>query len=39
MELDLINQITGSGADTVTMVVGWVLIQHHSRIKKLEAKA
>jgi len=38
MELDLLNQITGSGADTVTMIVGWILIQHNSRIKKLENK-
>lgn len=39
MELELINQLTGTGADTVTIIVGWVLIQHHSRIKKLEDKA
>lgn len=37
MELELINQLTGTGADTVTIIVGWVLIKHELRIRTLES--
>ena len=39
MELELLNQLTGAGANTVTIIVGWVLMRHELRIMKLESKS
>ncbi len=36
MELEIIKLLTGTGADTVTIIIGWVLIKHELRIQKLE---
>lgn len=38
MELELLNQLTGAGANTVTIIVGWVLMRHELRLMKLESK-
>ena len=38
MELELLQQLTGAGANTVTIIVGWVLMRHELRIMKLESR-
>lgn len=39
MELALIEQLTGTGANAVVIIVGWVLMRHELRIMKLESRS
>lgn len=36
MELELLNQLTGAGANSVTILVGYILWRHDLRIRTLE---
>lgn len=38
MELELLNQLTGTGANSVTILVGYILWRHDLRLRKLEEK-
>ncbi|WP_275672785.1 hypothetical protein [Marinomonas algicola] len=38
MELELISQLTGTGADAATMLISYVLFRHEIRIQTLEGK-
>lgn len=38
MELALLEQLTGAGANAVTIIFGWVLMRHELRIMKLESR-
>ncbi|MGB7392704.1 hypothetical protein [Marinomonas sp.] len=35
-ELDLLNQMLGAGANSVTILVGYILWRHDLRLRKLE---
>lgn len=37
-ELDVLNQMLGAGANSVTILVGYILWRHDLRIRKLEDK-
>jgi hypothetical protein len=36
MDLELINQITGTGANSSVMLLSYILWNYHIRIKRLE---
>jgi hypothetical protein len=36
MDLEVVKMLTGTGADSVTIIIGWVLLKHEMRIQKLE---
>ena len=38
MELEFINQLTGTGANGVVMLVGYILWKHDLRLQKLEGE-
>lgn len=38
MDLEVVKMLTGTGADSVTIIIGWVLLKHEMRIQKLETK-
>jgi len=36
MDLELLNQITGTGANSSVMILSYILWNYHIRIKRLE---
>jgi hypothetical protein len=38
MELELLNQLTGTGANSATIIVGYILWRHDLRLRKLEER-